>query len=280
MVDYLTSSLLDVALNSAGRCLLCGAPADLDLCVPCEQDLPRICQPCRRCALPLYESDEQCGQCLKSPPPFERSVVPFEYRWPVDALVNGFKTGGKLPMGRLLTLRLAQMVRSVYPPDGLPGSLVVTPVRLERLRERGFNQALQIARLLGRKLELSVKDTLLQCERKVASQKSLPARARRQNLRGAFRICRPTSGHIALIDDVMTTGATAGELSKLLLGAGASRSRCLVSGTHSRATISRPGPVRSALSCAARPDLGKNPFPDLVVLQQLAIPCVEFLPQN
>ena len=223
MVDSFVTSLLDQVLGNVGRCLLCGAPAKADLCMPCEEDLPNIGRPCRRCALPLPGSGSECGHCLRDPPPFERSIVPFEYRWPVDALLNGFKSGGNLAFGQLLTQRLARAVKSAYAPCERPDCLIVTPIRVERLRQRGFNQALQMARVLGRQLNLPVRTGLLTCERKVVPQKSLRAQARRTNLRGAFRIGAPCSGHVALVDDVMTTGATARELSALLLQAGAHR---------------------------------------------------------
>lgn len=161
---------------------------------------------------------ETCGACLRRPPPFDATVAAFEYRFPVDRLVQRFKFTGDLAAGRWLARRLALRVGTG------PGLIVVPPLTAARLRSRGFNQALEIARVVGAATRIRVSATALAKNRDTAPQPGLGSGARRQNLRGAFRATRPmTDCHVAIVDDVMTTGATVAELARVLKQAGARR---------------------------------------------------------
>jgi ComF family protein len=162
--------------------------------------------------------DEICGACLRRPPPFDAAVAAFEYRFPVDRLVRRFKFAGDLAAGRWLAGRLAAVVAAQ------PDLIVVPPLTPARLRERGFNQALEIARVVGAATGARVGARVLEKVRDTAPQPGLGGRARRRNLRGAFRAARPVAGsHVAIVDDVMTTGATVAELASVLKEAGARR---------------------------------------------------------
>src|SRR5688572_30571579 len=112
------------------------------VCGPCARALPRADCACPRCALPMAR-EETCGACLRRPPPFDAAVAAFEYGFPVDRLVQRFKFAGDLAAGRWLAQRLAAAVRT------RPDLLVVAPLTAARLRTRGFNQALEIARVVG-----------------------------------------------------------------------------------------------------------------------------------
>jgi ComF family protein len=187
----LFSSLTDFTLGQ--DCALCGSPTRRGLvCAPCES------------ALPAFRG----ADC----------VAPFEYRYPVDRLVRRFKFAGDLSLGRWLALRLAASVRDAPRPD----LLVAPPLARRRLRERGFNQALEIAKVVGRELDLEVPLAALEKRVETASQPGLTRRERYRNLRGAFAPRRRFDGlHVAIVDDVVTTGATSGTLAAILRGAGA-----------------------------------------------------------
>ncbi|CAD5106595.1 ComF family protein [Zestomonas carbonaria] len=210
-------------------CLLCDEPADgaQPLCHPCELELPWLDAQCRVCALPLPVAGQVCGACLKRPPTYARVIAPWRYDFPLDSLVTRFKHQGKWPLGRLLAERLAEHLRQAF-AHGLPRPHALLPVPLAnvRLRQRGFNQAALLARWVGKELRLPVDERTLLRTQDTPAQQGLDAAARRRNLRHAF-VLAPSAEvrgrHLALLDDVLTTGATAEALARLLLRAGAAR---------------------------------------------------------
>ena len=205
-----------------GQCVLCGgggAEGD-DLCRPCHRELPWLRRPCPRCGLPLPERtapDTPCGACQQRPPPFSACCAPFLYQPPVSHLIAAFKYRGRYSYGRALAVELARRVDA-----GAVDALVPVPLHWRRRWARGFNQAEIIADQLGRALALPVRADWLRRRRPTPPQQGLDARARAVNLRGAFELRGSPAGlRVALVDDVVTTGATATELSRLLLAAGA-----------------------------------------------------------
>ena len=205
------------------RCLLCAAAGTkgMDLCASCMKDMPRNASCCARCALPLPLAAAMCGQCLRRAPPWHGAWAPFRYGWPLDRLETRFKFGDDLAAGRTL----AALWRSEPVPPDLPALIVPVPLHRSRLRQRGYNQALELARPLAAALNLPVERDLLLRTRDTSAQTELDRTARRRNVRGAFRVraaaARPD--HLALRDDVMTTGATLAECTRLLRRAGVRR---------------------------------------------------------
>ena len=192
----------------ARDCYLCGAGARALLCEPCEASLPLA---------------GAVDAAVRSP---------FEYRFPLDRLVQRFKFAGDLAVGRYLGERLAECVAGETRPD----VLVAPPLSSARLRGRGFNQSIELARHVGRRLGIRVAADALEKTRDTVPQQGLGRRARRRNLRGAFRCRARVEGlRVALVDDVYTTGATAREIAATLRRAGA---REVVAWTVARA----PGP--------------------------------------
>jgi ComF family protein len=141
----------------------------------------------------------------------------------LDLLETRFKFGRDLAAGRVLSEVLIEQAQRAPPP--LPDVLVCVPLHRTRLRERGFNQAVELARPLARTLGIALSNDLLERTRDTRAQTGLDAIARRRNLRGAFAVSakRPIPRHIALFDDVMTTGSTVRECARVLRRAGAER---------------------------------------------------------
>lgn len=205
------------------RCLLCGAAGDdsLDLCRDCAAELPRNRACCARCALPLPESVTLCGQCQRRAPPWDAAWVPFRYAWPLDRLESRFKFSADLAAGRVLS---SLWLREPRPPQ-MPAWILPVPLHVGRLRSRGYNQALELVKPLSRCLGASLRADALTRLRSTPAQTELGAMARRRNVRGAF-VANPNMEwpiHVALLDDVMTTGATLAECARMLKRAGVQR---------------------------------------------------------
>ena len=199
-----------------GTCYLCRGPASALLCAACDADLPRLAPPrCPRCALESPRG-EVCGRCLSDPPHYDATVAALAYEFPADALVHSLKFRGELALAGFLGHLLSQHVAT----EDID-LIVPVPLSTVRLRDRGYNQSVEIARYVRpKKLDLSL------CERSrdTPAQMDLPYADRRRNVRGAFRCTRAIlGGSVAVVDDVMTTGATLDELAAVLKAAGAAR---------------------------------------------------------
>ena len=207
------------------QCLLCGRRSDTarDLCSACTAELAqnRVC--CPRCALPLEAAAPLCGECLRSEPPFAAAYVPFVYGHPLDLLMTRLKFGRSLAAGRVLSEAWIDALRDA--PPVLPQLLIPVPLHPTRLRERGYNQTLELARPLARELGIELRVDGLMRTRATAAQSNLDAKARHHNLRGAFDIVENAAlpAHVAVIDDVMTTGTTLRECARTLRRAGVAR---------------------------------------------------------
>jgi ComF family protein len=206
-------------------CLLCGARGadQRDLCAACAADLVRNSVCCPRCALPLAVPSLLCGECLQREPPFTAALAPFVYAAPLDQLVTNLKFGRSLAAGRVLSELWIDTLRAAPPP--LPQVLIPVPLHPQRLRERGYNQALELAHPLAQTFAIELRDDLLVRTRATTAQSNLEAPERQRNLRGAFALADGVAvpAHVAIIDDVMTTGATLRECARTLLHAGVAR---------------------------------------------------------
>lgn len=208
-------------LFSSGQdCLLClerGAPGLL--CESCEQTLPVIESPCPQCGV-AAAGGGFCGECLANPPRFDAVFSAFAYGFPADKLVQRFKFSGDLALGAWLGDAMARSAATRTRPD----LLIPAPLSVQRLRSRGFNQALVLARRVARRLRLPVDGDAIAKGRDTPPQAGLSRAARQGNLRGAFQCRRRLDGlQVALVDDVMTTGATADALAAALKASGAAR---------------------------------------------------------
>lgn len=189
---------------------MCRGAARGLLCGECDAELPRLERPlCPRCALES-PGGALCGRCLREPPAYDATFAALAYEFPADVLVQALKFRGELALAPFLaSLMKTSAVDCVIP----------VPLSRDRLQQRGYNQAAEIARALP-----GVKVDLFACERTRESppQMGLPYDERQKNVRGAFRCTRSLVGaHVAVVDDVMTTGATLDELARTLKRAGA-----------------------------------------------------------
>lgn len=214
-------------LKNKQSCLLCDEQADTAyaLCSACETELPWLGDHCQHCALPLAMSGLSCVQCTLHPPAFDQVLAPWLFQFPLDSLIARFKHQSNWPMGRLMAQLLGQFLQHRFDEGGArPDVLLSVPLARKRLRQRGYNQAAMLADWLGAQLHLPVDErSLVRC-RETPAQQGLDARARKRNLRDAFHVIdgQAIAGkHIALVDDVLTTGSTADVIARLLSRAGA-----------------------------------------------------------
>jgi ComF family protein len=217
-------TLIDASIRFARRalpqsCTLCTAPSgDVLLCDACARALPWMADVCPVCALPTIEG-AICGACLVRPPPFSATVAAWLYAFPVDQLMQSFKYGGQLALAEPLSAALVATVRrrGVLPPD----AIVALPLAPSRQRQRGFNQAHEIARRVARSIGVPLVRGLVRI-RDAAPQAGLSLEERARNMKNAFVANGAIAGrHIAIVDDVMTTGATLAAAARAARRAGA-----------------------------------------------------------
>lgn len=162
-----------------------------------------------------------CGRCIRRAPAWDIAWAPFRYEWPLAPLEARFKFGGDLAAGR--TLALAWL--ATRPPDALPDAIVPVPLHRTRLRQRGYNQALELARPLAGYFGIPLRSDALLRTRATERQTELDAVHRRRNVRGAFAASLGATlpAYVAVLDDVFTTGATLAECTRVLKRAGVGR---------------------------------------------------------
>lgn len=209
------------------RCVLCAAPGfgDRDICENCYRRLPWIGTACEQCAIPLRGhrgGPLKCGRCLRNPPAFDHSLSLFGYEADAIRLVHQLKFNQKLAYSRLLGGLLAEAIRCHGAP--LPERILPVPLHSRRLRQRGFNQSIELARPAAKAFGLALETGTVVRVRDTQAQTGLDRKQRRRNMRGAFDIAHPLSArHIAVLDDVVTTTSTVNEIARLLKHAGAER---------------------------------------------------------
>ena len=210
----------------SSRCALCDAAMGFKqlLCAACEADLPRLHVCCEICAYPLRDAGQHpvCGHCQRAVPPFQYSISLFHYRRPLDHLLQQLKFHNRLAVARQCGHWLAEKVANS--PHPTPQLILPVPLHPKRLRERGFNQALELAKPVSRRLGIPLDTQSCQRLLHTEAQTALSAKERQRNVKNAFWLNQPlNASHVAIVDDVMTTGATVSELAKVLIKSGIKR---------------------------------------------------------
>jgi len=216
-------------------CALCGNLSQTTLCAACDAAYwNEVRLRCTICAIPLVAarpaaSRYRCDDCIDAPPSFDATLTLADYRAPLDVLARGLKFRARLALGHEFGSRLARAVTDTCAPADLPDVVAPVPLSRKRLVERGYNQAWQIAKPLGRALRVRADATLVRRVAHTSPQSRLDLEARRRNVAGAFSVTKPVRGlHVAIVDDVMTSGATLDALARTLKTAGARRVTNLV----------------------------------------------------
>lgn len=204
------------------HCMSCGGPTDSPgWCEHCTDALPWNDTACPRCALPT-PLGAVCAHCLQRPPPFDGALAVFRLQAPVQQSIHRLKYHGDFTQAQCLADLTAKRIRA----KGIdrPQALIPVPLHSRRLQWRGYNQAQELARRLGRELGIAVLTHAAQRRRATGDQIGQDASARRRNMRGAFAVTADLRDrHVALVDDVMTTGATLAELARCCRRRGAAR---------------------------------------------------------
>ncbi len=212
-------------------CTLCAAEVhhSIALCKGCKADLPWIASGCRSCGFPLPSGTHQliCGECLTEGTPFTLAITPLLYQKPIDRLITSFKHRRGFMQGHLLAQLLLDAIRDHYIDDDgieirLPDVIIPVPLHWQRFLWRGYNQSAELGKHLGKELNIPCRHDLIKRLRRTPSQQGLSREQRLHNLRDAFQIKQIIPfKRVALLDDVITTGATTHEIARLLLKHGA-----------------------------------------------------------
>lgn len=210
----------NLSRNLPQACCLCGASSHpLGMCSSCQHDLPQLdpAHICARCARPTTQP-AQCGHCLRQPPAYDRVIAGFAYAEPLSQLVSQLKFRGRLQLARLFGELLAERISG---NTIRVQALLPVPLHRRRLGQRGFNQALEIARPLARACQLPILNSCVSRQRDTRPQSEQSRELRGRNVRGAFALHRqPGFDAVAIVDDVMTSGHTVNEIARLLRQSG------------------------------------------------------------
>ena len=210
-----------VELLIPGKCALCRCSSTLGFCINCQKLLPWIECACEICSTHL-NTPGICGHCQAKRPVYQDSMIPFRYKPPISGHIQALKYANRMPYAVAMAKMMAQWIKKSATP--LPDIIVPMPLHRQRINQRGFNQATEISRILGRQLRLPVESAVLGRVKNTVTQTGLNEKMRRQNMKDAF-VVKSTGqpGHVALVDDVVTSGSTVDAASKALVAAGVRR---------------------------------------------------------
>lgn len=207
------------------RCLLCKSPCShdgLDLCDSCHRDLSLIDNSCFQCGIPLETSKPQqrCGQCLKKPPVFQQTIAIYHYQPPLSWLVQQMKFNKKQSVSHLLAQIMARQLEEKITER--PDAILPVPLHYQRQFARGFNQAEELAKVIAGQLGCKLDRQYIERYQPGLQQSGLDARQRKKNVKNVFRVNNKQQNyqHVAVVDDVMSTGATVNEIARLLKKSG------------------------------------------------------------
>jgi len=212
------------------NCILCGSVTAHDFCDACFKHLPKIpvnhCSVCLKSLASIPSQQHlvlQCGSCLAKPPAYDSTIAALAYKFPVDALIHALKYQAQFTIAPILAELLIDELKYLEITDK-PDLIIPMPLHPSRLRERGFNQAMEITRYVAKAMQIKIIPEGCKRIRNTPPQTELPWKLRQKNVHNAFECTYDFSGkHVAVIDDVMTTGATLNAVAKQLRKKGATK---------------------------------------------------------
>jgi len=216
------------AFAPASLCAVCEGWGKGRICAECRGRFAAPRPRCERCAIEVSDGVGICGACLTDPPPFDATVAAATYGFPWDRVIGAFKFHGALDLTTALVELMANAHDARARATAAPTLLLPVPLSRERLRERGYNQAWELARRLARRYRCEADPHLLLRIKDTPHQLSSPPERRVANVRGAFAVeprrrSEVQGRTVTLVDDVMTSAATASEIARVLHSAGAAR---------------------------------------------------------
>ncbi len=233
------------ALGFSSNCYLCGCSTNSDentpvadtsnhqtiesplLCQYCHQRLPLSKNCCHSCGLPMFATDGQgqlcCGECLINSPLYDRVISAFHYEAPVSDFITRLKYSSQFQLLPLLSDYLIQKIQNSYQQVNWPTLIIAMPLHPKKLKSRGFNQSRLIANKLSQRLEIPLLKNGVVRIKNTQAQSGLDSVERKKNIKNAFEVRIPIAEHVTIVDDVVTTGMTASELTKQLLKNGAKK---------------------------------------------------------
>lgn len=210
-------------LLSKPTCIFCDALSrrGIDLCADCESDLPVLKNHCKRCARLLPVGQDVCGSCLEKSSLILKTIVLFSYEPPIDRLITNLKFNNNLIGAKILGELLARHLVWQYKNKAKPEIIIPVPLHPCRLRERGYNQALELVKPAAKILDIPVDKYRVRRVKNTKAQTILSAKERQSNIKRAFWVSPEFQyQYVAVVDDVITTGSTVTELSKTLADGG------------------------------------------------------------
>ena len=219
LYSHLSQALNWLAPNKCYGCLkILSRPPPF--CDACYIELPFQSNTCQQCGQAYAANRDYCGRCIITPPAYDRCFCPFEYQTPIKDLICGFKYREKVEHANMIGQLLAREIKNKEEP--MPDIIVPVPIHIAKLRSRGFNQAKLIATIVGRKLNVPVTHKIIIKTRSTPPQAKQSLANRKKALSGCFAVQQPFSAkNVAIVDDVVTTGSTVNEISKVLKKNGA-----------------------------------------------------------
>jgi len=219
-MDFTLNKLASASLNwlLPRKCITCELEIAQDnhpCCAQCDELLPFQAHSCSQCGQAFNVAADFCGRCIAQPPPFDACFCPFSYEEPVSKQIQSFKYRERPELAKSLAQLLCREIKANNLEH--PELIIPAPLHISRLRERGYNQSALLACALGKMLGVTVATNIIKKSKKTEPQAQLSFSQRTKNLIGSFEIAKPPSAsHVAILDDVVTTGATAAEITKIL----------------------------------------------------------------
>jgi len=213
---------MNICLYIKQNCVLCDSQASSQaICDDCLNDLPRPTNPCLCCAidLPVTSKYQYCKDCITKPPHYKHTIAAFNYRFPISLIIPLIKHEQHKIHLQWLADYLATTIKQ-HPRYKLPQALIPVPISKLKRFKKGYNQTEILAKFLSNSLNIKIENQLVTKTKDTTAQAQLNAKERKKNLNAVFRVINNNYKHLAIVDDVMTTGATAAEIAKALKATG------------------------------------------------------------